>query len=122
MKKIILNCIVIFCFALISCNKNRNREKIYNGTIVGVADGCFLEPSQYPYIIKFDDVSELEDSHPIRIIASFDSSCIAIIPDEYKITGKKIRFSFSKRSENDEFTCNTNVGYYEVFITGLSSN
>ena len=115
MKRKVGISILILIVIISSCNKNR--ERVYNGTIVGVADGCFLEPSQYPYIIKFDDVSELEDSHPIRIIASFDSSCIAIIPDQYKIAGKKIRFSFRKRNENEEFTCNANVGYYEVVVT-----
>ena len=83
----------------ISCDKNRNSEVLYNGTVDGIDSGCVLPPSEHPYIIKFDDVAELEENHPIRIYPHLDSSLITIIPNNYKVLGKKIQFGFRKRND-----------------------
>lgn len=113
--------IIITLIFSISCSKNRSSEQLYNGTVVGIQDGCFLPPAQYPYIIKFDDVTELDETHPIRTIPGLDSSCIGLIPNEYKIIGKKIKFGF--RNADTEFTCNgSSLIYFQVTITEISSN
>lgn len=107
---------------LFSCNKNRNSGQLYNGTIVGIDSGCGLPPNIHPNIIKFDDVTELEENHPIRIYPGLDSSCIGIIPEEYKVIGKRIRFGFRKRNPDEEFTCYGGAYYYQAIITQISSN
>ena len=122
MKKILyLFLLFTVTVLLFSCSKNRSSGQLYNGTVVGIQDGCVLPPAQYPYIIKFDDVTELDEKHPIRIIPGLDSSCMGLIPDEYKIIGKKIKFGF--RNADTEFTCNGNTLIYsQVTITEISSN
>ncbi|MDB5227587.1 MAG: hypothetical protein JWN78_1780 [Bacteroidota bacterium] len=118
MKRYILISVVLI---LISCSKIKNKEKLYDGTVVGLAGGCFLYPGQFPYRIRFDDVSQLEEDHPIRVYSNFDTCCAALIPDEYKIIGKKIKFAFRKRNADEEFTCDASVSYYQAIITEISA-
>jgi hypothetical protein len=106
----------------ISCDKNRNSEVLYNGTVDGIDSGCVLPPSEHPYIIKFDDVAELEENHPIRIYPHLDSSLITIIPNNYKVLGKKIQFGFRKRNADEEFTCFGGAYYYQAVITEINAN
>lgn len=114
--------IIVALLLFVSCSKNRNSEKLYNGTIVGIDSGCVLPPSEHPYIIKFDDVTELDIDHQIRIYPYLDSSFITIIPDNYKLLGKRIRFGFRKSNADEEFACYGGAYYYQAVITQIYSN
>ena len=88
---------------------------------MGLAIGCALPPGQFPYKIRFDDFTQLDEIDPIRIYSNFDTSCAALIPDDYKVVGKKIRFGFRKRNPDEEYTCDASVSYYPVIIMEISS-
>ena len=111
--------ILITIICLISCSKNRTDEQLYNATIVGIDSGCVLPPSEHPYIIKFDDITELDTNHPIRIYPHLDSCLITIIPNNYKVIGKKIQFAFRNRNPDEEFTCYGGAYYFQAVTTQI---
>lgn len=129
MKLRLILLIATFIILFISCKKNK-RETLYTGTVVGLADGCYDSPPindttpNIPYLIKFDNIDNLPNENLLKRFPELDSSCATSnLPNEYKIIGKKVKFSFREKTVNDrEFTCLTNVAYYQVILTQVSSN
>lgn len=121
--------IIVALLLFVSCSKNRNSEILYDGTVVGLASGCYDTPiddttPNIPYLIKFDNIDNLPNENLLKRFPELDSSCAASnLPNEYKIIGKKIRFGFRDLTENDRiFSCTANVAYYQVILTQVSLN
>jgi hypothetical protein len=118
MKRLFAGLLIALC--IFSCKKEHGPGK-YTGAIVNTANGCSIPPRS-PYKIKFDDITLLDENNPMRKYPELDSSCIADIPDEFKIICKMIRFDFRELNEDDRvFTCDGNVAYHQVVLCNISN-
>ena len=125
MKKLFFLTFALISIVFISCKRNSN-DSLFTGTVIGIADGCTVNTGtsqNQPYLIKLDNLDNLPAGNALRAHPEYNSTlAVSNLPEEFRVVGKRINFSFREFTENDiPFLCNANVMYYKAILLQVTS-
>ena len=104
---------IIMSLLAISCCKNEIEDKWYNATVIGKGLDC-----GNTFLIQFnEDVTGLPDNTSNKTFYAIN------LPEEYKVSGKKIIVEFREPNTSEMIVCTTmGIGYPQIYITKVISN
>jgi hypothetical protein len=104
---------IIMSLLAISCCKNEIENEWSNVTVIGKGLDC-----GNTFLIQFDEnVTGLPDNTSNKTFYAVN------LPEEYKVSGKKIIVEFREPNTSEMIVCTTmGIGYPQIYITKVISN
>jgi len=104
---------IIMSLLAISCCKNEIEDKWYNAIVIRKGMDC-----GNTFLIQFnEDVTGLPDNTSNKTFYAIN------LPEEYKVSGKKIIVEFREPNTSEMIVCTTmGIGYPQIYITKVISN